>query len=83
MAVDQPKMAAMTTEGAWTLKSYAFDDIQVVMPAKDVAIIAYTMRQKVEMDGKTTDMQPAESSTWVKGPDGGTCHGQGESTMDT
>ena len=38
-------MGAMTEEGDWTLDSYNFEDIEVVTPGPDVAIIAYTVKQ--------------------------------------
>lgn len=47
------------------MKSYEFDDIAVEMPAANVAIIAYTVRQQVTMDGKSQELRAADSSTWI------------------
>jgi hypothetical protein len=78
MSIPKTKMGEMTEEGNWTMESYAFDHVEVTAPTADVAIIAYTVRQKVKMDGKTKDMRAADSSTWVRGKDGWECHAHSE-----
>jgi ketosteroid isomerase-like protein len=80
-AIDKQKMGKMTEEGNWTLESYQFDDIQVVTPTPDVAIIAYTVDQKVTMDGKPQTLRAADSSTWVRGADGWECHAHSETFL--
>jgi len=77
-SISKDKMAKMTEEGNWTLDSYTFEDVEVVMPTPDVAIVAYTVRQKVTMDGKQQDLRAADSSTWVRGMDGWECHAHSE-----
>ena len=81
MSIAKSKMGKMTEDGNWTLESYAFDDIQVSTPAPDVAIIAYTVRQKVIMDGKPQDLRAADSSTWIRGADGWECHAHSEAFL--
>ena len=81
MSIAKEKMGKMTEEGAWTLESYAFDDVEVAVPAPDVAIIAYTVTQKVKMKGKSQDLRAADSSTWVRGPEGWECHAHSESLL--
>jgi len=81
MSIAKSKMGKMTEDGNWTLESYAFDDIQVSTPAPDVAIIAYTVRQKVIMDGKPQDLRAADSSTWIRGDDGWECHAHSEAFL--
>jgi ketosteroid isomerase-like protein len=81
MVIPKDKMGKMTEEGKWTLESYAFEDVQVSTPAPDVAIIAYTVRQKVKMDGKTQDKRAAESSTWIRGKRGWECHAHSEALL--
>ncbi|ATU91908.1 nuclear transport factor 2 family protein [Phyllobacterium zundukense] len=51
MRIEKAKMGKMTEEGNWSLDSYALDDIEVSMPSPDVALIAYTVRQSVTMNG--------------------------------
>lgn len=81
MSVPKSKMGKMTEDGKWTLESYAFDDVEVSTPAPDVAIIAYTVRQKVKMDGKLQEMHAADSSTWIRGTDGWECHAHSETIL--
>ncbi len=82
MAIAKSKMGKMTEEGQWQLESYSFDDVQVSTPAPDVAIIAYTVRQKVIMDGKPKDMHAADISTWIRGSSGWECHAHSETLLD-
>jgi hypothetical protein len=82
MSIARDKMGKMTEDGDWTLESYAFDDVEVAVPAPDVAIIAYTVRQKVIMKGEARDMRAADSSTWVRGPDGWACHAHSEAVLE-
>ena len=81
MSIAKDKMGKMTEDGKWTLESYAFDDIEVAMPAPDVAIIAYTVKQKVTMDGKAQELHAADSSTWIRGADGWKCHAHSETFL--
>jgi len=80
-SIPQAKMKAMTEDGSWELESYAFEDVEVSTPAPDVAIVAYTVRQKVRMDGKRQEMRAADSSTWVRGADGWRCHAHSETVL--
>jgi ketosteroid isomerase-like protein len=81
MRIAKEKMGKMTEEGEWTLDSYAFDDVEVSTPAPDVALIAYTVRQSVTMDGKSQDLRAADSSVWIRGADGWECHAHSESFL--
>ncbi|MGE0740417.1 MAG: nuclear transport factor 2 family protein [Hyphomonadaceae bacterium] len=81
--IPKDKMGKMTEEGNWTLNAYEFDDIEVVTPAPDIAIIAYTVKQQVTMDGKKQDLRAADSSTWVRGADGWECHAHSETFLQT
>jgi ketosteroid isomerase-like protein len=74
-------MGKMTEEGNWTLKSYAFEDIEVSTPSPDVAVIAYTVRQDVTMDGKSDSLRAADSSTWIRGTNGWECHAHSETFL--
>ena len=82
MSIAKARMGKMTEDGNWALHSYEFDDVQVVTPAPNVAIIAYTVRQKVTMDGKSAACNSADSSTWVRGADGWECHAHSETFLD-
>lgn len=81
MRIPRAKMGKMTEEGDWTLESYSFDNVEVTTPTPDVAIIAYTVTQKVRMKGQPKEMKAADSSTWIRGKDGWTCHAHSESLL--
>ena len=81
MKISKDKMAKMTEEGEWTLESYAFDNIEVLSPLPDVAIIAYTVEQKVIMKGKPLASRVAHSSTWIRGAAGWGCHSHSETEL--
>jgi hypothetical protein len=80
-SISKAKMSKMTEEGDWTLDSYDFEDIEVVTPAPDVAIIAYTVKQKMAMKGKAQELRAADSSTWIRGPKGWECHAHSETFL--
>ena len=81
MSIEKSKMGKMTEEGDWILESYAFDDVQIATPTPDVAIIAYTVRQKVKMGGKVQELHAADSSTWIRGAAGWECHAHSEAFL--
>ena len=81
VSLPKAKMKAMTEEGNWTLESYEFEDVEVISPTPDVAIIAYTVRQSVTMDGKKQELRAADSSTWVRGAKGWECHAHSETFL--
>ena len=81
MSIAKTKMGQMTEDGKWTLESYVFEDIEVSTPAPDVAIIAYTVKQKVTLDGKSQTLHAADSSTWIRGLDGWECHAHSETFL--
>lgn len=80
-SIAKDKMGEMTESADWKLHSYQFDAIDVARPTPDVAIIVYTVDQKVTMNGKEQKMRAAESSTWIKGKDGWQCHAHCESML--
>ena len=49
MRIDPGKYAAMMKDGAWTLESFAFSEVEVIFPAEDMAVIAYKVRQRGTM----------------------------------
>ena len=82
MSIAKSEMGKMTEKGEWTLESYAFDDIEVMTPTPDVAVIAYTVNQKGTRDGKSHKIRAADSSTWIRGADGWECHAHSETFLE-
>ena len=81
MRIEKEKMGKMTEEGNWTLESYDLDDIEVSIPSPDIALIAYTVRQSVTMDGKPQNLRAADSSVWIHGSNGWECHAHSETFL--
>ncbi len=79
--IPKDKMGKMTQAGDWSLDAYSFDDVEVVTPAPDVAIIAYKVTQKVKMHGKPQEFQAADISTWIRGANGWECHAHSETIL--
>lgn len=79
--IPRAQMGTMTEEGNWTLESYEFDDVEVVTPTPDVALIAYNVKQNVTMNGKKQELTAADISTWVRGPDGWACYAHSETLL--
>lgn len=79
--IPKSKMGEMTVDGLWTVESFEFEDVEVVTPKEDVAIIAYTVKQKVTMDGKRQELRAADTSTWIRGAGGWECHAHSETFL--
>jgi hypothetical protein len=82
MTVTRQQMKSLTEESKWVLNSYEFGEVSFVSPTPDVAILAYTVTQTVTMDGQARTLQAADSSTWVRGPEGWTCCAHSEAFLD-
>ena len=82
MRIEKEKMGKMTEEGKWILESYVLEDVEVSTPSPDIALIAYTVRQSVKMDGKSQDMRAADSSVWIRGSNGWECHAHSETLLN-
>jgi len=73
-SIGKTEMTRMTEASDWSMDSYEFEDVEVIAPAANVAIIAYTARRHVTMEGKKSELHTANSSTWVKSANGWVCH---------
>lgn len=56
----------LMTDGKWTLQSYTMDRILARLVSPDVAIIAYTVTEKLTVDGKPLTLTANDASTWVR-----------------
>jgi ketosteroid isomerase-like protein len=65
-AITNEQYRKLMTDGKWTLHSYTMDKIQARTITPDVAIIAYTVTEKLTVDGKPLTMTANDSSTWVR-----------------
>ncbi|MBW8755101.1 MAG: nuclear transport factor 2 family protein [Sphingomonadales bacterium] len=72
----------MTRKCQWTLKHFAFDELEVVFPTDDVAVIAYEVHQTGDIEGAKMDLRCADTSTWVKQDGGWKCSAHTETILE-
>jgi len=53
-------------DALWRLKSFRFDDVKVIFPAENVAVIAYTVTEEMNVEGKPLTLKAADATTWVR-----------------
>jgi ketosteroid isomerase-like protein len=64
--VDHKAFAKMMDSAPWSLESFELDDVKVRMVADDVAIVAYTVKESLTVDGKPLELEAADASTWIR-----------------
>ena len=65
--VDKQAYASMMENATWTIDDYSIgDDAQVRMLGDDTAVLAYTVREQLKVDGKPVSFDAADASTWVR-----------------
>jgi uncharacterized protein (TIGR02246 family) len=67
-SVDRPTMAKLTAEGQWELEQFNFDEksTRVRFIGDDVAIVAYTVDERVVVDGKTLPIKANDATVWER-----------------
>lgn len=63
---DHAGYTKMAKDDRFKLVDYDISDMDVTFPREDVAVATYQVNQKVEMEGKATEMDVFDTSTWVK-----------------
>ena len=81
MRITPAQYGEMTEEGAWRLDAFEFDELDVLFPADDVAVVAYKVHQTGEMKGEPMDLHCADTSTWVKQDGGWKCSAHTETIL--
>jgi uncharacterized protein (TIGR02246 family) len=66
--IDRKMMEKMTAEGKWELKQFSFNEKtrQVRFINDDVAIVAYTVSERIVFEGKPLHFEAHDSSVWVR-----------------
>jgi uncharacterized protein (TIGR02246 family) len=66
-SIDRKGFEAMLQAESWTLHDFELgDDAQVRLLSDDVAILAYTVRERMTVDGRPLTLEAADASTWVR-----------------
>jgi hypothetical protein len=72
-AIDHATFRRMSEGTSWELHDFSLADVHVELPAPDVAVIAYTVTEKMTVEGKALTLKAADASTWVRNGDGWRC----------
>jgi ketosteroid isomerase-like protein len=65
--IDKQAFKKLLTDASWTLREFEFkDDTEVRLINDDVAVLAYTVHEKMTVDGKPVTIEAADASTWVR-----------------
>jgi hypothetical protein len=72
--LDRQTLAAMLKAAPYSLHRFELkDDAQVRLLSDDVAIVAYTVREELTVEGKPVTLEAADTSTWVRRDGGWVC----------
>lgn len=70
---DHTQMRAMSGQKKWRTIDFEMDEPEVEMVGDSVGELGYTITLHLELSGQPHSMRCAESSTWVRTPDGWRC----------
>jgi hypothetical protein len=75
MKFDHAGYRKMAEQGSMVVTAFEFSDMQTVFPNDATAILTYRVKQKVatRQDGKGTEQEMNDTSTWINTPDGWKC----------
>ena len=68
--LDREMLEQMMKQPNYVVHDYEIRDVAVSMLGEDVAVVAYRVRENLEVDGKPVTLEAADASTWVRRPDG-------------
>jgi hypothetical protein len=71
--IDKATFGKMLEGGKWTLHDYSFDEVKVIQPTADLAVVGYKVTEHVTVDGKRIEMKAADASTWIRQGDRWVC----------
>ncbi len=73
MKFDHAAYTKMANDDAYRLLEYTLSDMDVISPTEGVAVASYRVDQKMEMHGKTVQMEMYDTSTWIRMDDQWRC----------
>ena len=66
-SIDRKAFAGMLNSSAWTLNEFEFvGDVVARAVTDDVAVVAYTVREQLTVEGQPLTLEAADASTWVR-----------------
>ena len=64
--IEREPFVKMSKEATWEILDFEISKAEVILPAKDVALIAYHVRENLTVEGERVSFEAADSSVWVK-----------------
>ena len=65
--LERGQLGTMLQTANWTIHEFdVSDDVQVLQPTDDVAVVGYRVKEKLTVDGKPVSLEAADASTWVR-----------------
>jgi hypothetical protein len=65
-AIDPKIFAKLMHDPKWTLHEFSFEKPIVAFLDDDTAVIAYTVTERLTVEGKPLTLKAADASTWVR-----------------
>jgi hypothetical protein len=66
-SLDEDTFAKMLNAQSWRLNDFALgDDVKVRMLSDDIAVIAYTVREEMTVEGEDVTLKAADASVWAR-----------------
>jgi hypothetical protein len=64
--IDRKAYEKMLTGAKWSVLDFAISDVQIRMARDDVAIIAYRVREELDVSGEHVTLEAADASVWIR-----------------
>ena len=64
--VSKKQIGSMVQSTDWRLRSYSFGDVKFNAPDDQTALIAYSVKEDLEVDGKPLTLEANDSSVWIR-----------------
>jgi hypothetical protein len=64
--VSSDTIGEMVQTDRWKLKSYEFSDVTASAPTPDLAILAYHVKEELEVEGKPLTLEANDSTVWLR-----------------
>ena len=65
-SMDRATLGKMMSSATYRLREFKLSDEQVKLLGDDVAIVAYKVREELDVEGQPLTLEATDTSTWVK-----------------
>ena len=72
-SIDRSTFLSMMNDASWRLEGFELSDVDVQQLQDDVAIVAYRVREDLNVEGEPLTLEAADSSVWVRSDGGWRC----------